>query len=101
MATEEAKRERSNFVVRRVQEARIVDVYEFNSDKLTKLDRIEVSGAINEKSLAEKYGVKKVITIVVGKKVAQYGVPIDEFMENAVLLKTKTIPVNETEEKAE
>lgn len=101
MATEEAKRERSNFVVRRVQEARIVDVYEFNSDKLTKLDRIEVSGAINEKTLAEKYGVKKVITVVVGKKVAQYGVPIDEFMEHAVLLKTKTIPEMKPKKKAD
>ena len=81
-----AKRKRTNMVTRRVVEGRVIDVYEFKNGQITKLDTIEVTGKINEKALAEKYGVEKVMVDTVKEIKGVYGVDIDTFMSLAVKL---------------
>ena len=90
-----AKRKRTNMVTRRVVEGRVIDVYEFKDGQITKLDTIEVAGKVNEKELAEKYNVGKVMVDTVREIKSVYGVDIDTFMSLAVKLEDS---VEETED---
>ena len=97
------KRKRTNMVTRRVVEGRVIDVYEFKNGQITKLDTIEVAGKINEKALAENYGVEKVMVDTVKEIKGVYGVDIDTFMSLAVKLEdeAEVSTEDETEESIE
>ena len=98
-----AKRKRTNMVTRRVVEGRVIDVYEFKNGQITKLDTIEVVGKVNEKALAEKYKVEKVMLDTVKEIKGVYGVDIDTFMSLAVKLEdeAEVSTEDETEESIE
>lgn len=79
---------RSNMVIRRVTGSKTVDVYKFEKGKVEKLDTITIdSSKVNEKELANKYNVTKVMTDVVKTETKYYGVPIEKFMELAIEIK--------------
>lgn len=85
------KRVRRNMVTRRVTVGRIIDVYKFGNGKIELLERIQVTGRPNEKELAKKYGVEKVMVDEVDTVKATYGLDIDTFMSQAVLLEDEEV----------
>lgn len=94
-----SKRKRTNMVTRRVVEGRVIDVYEFKNGQISKLDTIEITGKVNEKTLAEKYGVDKVMVDTVKEIKGVYGVDIDTFMSLAVKLEDNVEAETEETEK--
>lgn len=79
----EVKRKRSNMITRRIITGKVVDVYKFENGTITLIERTTVS-KVNEKELAKKYEVNKVMVDVIEEVKEVYGVPVDEFMKMAV-----------------
>jgi len=77
---------KTQYITRKVVESRIIKVMKIVGTNLEELDTITVSGRVKEVELAKKYGVDKVVTIEVAKNEVVYGVPVDKFMEIAMIM---------------
>lgn len=75
---------RGDYITRRVTESRDVDIYEVtDTSQLKLLGTITTSGKTNNKELATKYGVNKVLTQTKQTNTVTYGVLVDDFMKIA------------------
>lgn len=75
---------KSNYVTRRVVEARKYDIYSNQLGQLTKVGEEVISGKPNTIELAKKYNVEKVVTVETEQIKKVYGMLVDDFMKYAV-----------------
>lgn len=77
------------FITRRVIENKEYKVFKVEGTTLELLGTEVIKGKVSEKEIAEKYGVSKVFIDCVKENKVIYGVPVDKFMEMAVVLEDK------------
>ena len=77
------------FITRRVIENKEYNVYKVEGTSLELLGTEIIKGKVSEKEIAEKYGVPKVFIDCVKENKVIYGVPVEKFMELAVVIEDK------------